>query len=93
MDRNEIGHFTWKLLENMTDRFPPDFAWISHTLPHKGRIEIEFTIACPSVDRLQVFFSKIAHFARFTFILSRWGTRKCHMTIPPDIGHVDGKIY
>ncbi len=28
-------HFTWNLLENMTNRFPhtPDFAWISHALP------------------------------------------------------------
>ncbi len=32
-----VYHFTWKLLENMTDRFPhiADFAWISHALPLK----------------------------------------------------------
>ena len=31
------GHFTWNLLENMTNRFLhiPDFAWISHALPLK----------------------------------------------------------
>ncbi len=30
-----VHHFTWNLLENMTNRFPhiPDFAWISHALP------------------------------------------------------------
>ncbi len=36
-----IYHFTRKLLENMTDRFPhiPDFAWISHALPLKTLIK------------------------------------------------------
>ncbi len=34
-----VHHFTWKLLEYMTDRFPriPDFAWISHALPLNGK--------------------------------------------------------
>ncbi len=33
-----VHNFTWKLLKNMTDRFPhiPDFAWISHALPLKN---------------------------------------------------------
>ncbi len=33
--RSIVHHFSWKLLENMTNRFPhiPDFAWISHALP------------------------------------------------------------
>ncbi len=36
--RSIVHHFTWNLLENMTNRFPhiPDFAWISHVLPLKG---------------------------------------------------------
>ena len=33
-----VHHFTWNMLENMTNRFPhiPDFAWISHALPLKS---------------------------------------------------------
>ena len=36
--RSTVHHFTWILLENMTDRFShiPDFAWISHALPLKA---------------------------------------------------------
>ncbi len=35
--RSIVHHFTWNLLENMTNRFPhiPDFVWISHALPCK----------------------------------------------------------
>ncbi len=37
--RSIVHHFTWNLLENMTNRFPhiPDFAWISHALPLNGQ--------------------------------------------------------
>ncbi len=37
-----VHHFTWQLLENMTDRFPhiPDFAWISHALPLKQASDV-----------------------------------------------------
>ena len=38
--RSIVNHFTWNLLENMTNRFPhiPNFAWISHALPLKLRM-------------------------------------------------------
>ncbi len=40
--RSIFHHFTWNLLENMTDRFPhiPDFAWISHALPLKYKEKV-----------------------------------------------------